>query len=46
MLLLAIPGTLMGLLSASESARQFFDGVPAMPAPRYAPPPMSPPVGA
>ncbi|MDT7743449.1 MAG: hypothetical protein QOE59_2527 [Actinomycetota bacterium] len=44
-LLLAIPGTLMGLLWGSESARQFFDGVPAMSAPRYAPAPMSPPVG-
>lgn len=43
--LLAIPGTLMGLLWGSEGARQFFDGVPAVPAPRYAPPPMSPPVG-
>jgi hypothetical protein len=43
--LLAIPGTLMGLLRGSESARQFFDGAPAVPAPRYAPPPTSPPVG-
>ena len=47
-LLLAIPGTLMGLLWGSESARRFFDGVPAvsaMPIARYAPAPMSPPVG-
>ena len=43
--LLAIPGTLMGLLWGSEGARHFFDGVPAVPAPRYAAPPMSPPVG-
>jgi hypothetical protein len=44
-LLLAIPGTLMGLLWGSESARQFFDGVRAAPVAHYAPAPMSPPVG-
>jgi hypothetical protein len=47
--LLAIPATLIGLLWGSESARRFFDGVPAMPAPMaggyYPQAPMSPPVG-
>ncbi len=47
--LLAIPATLLGLVWGPESARRFFDGVPAIAGPmsggHYAPAPMSPPVG-
>jgi hypothetical protein len=45
LLLLVVPATLIGLLWGSESARRFFDGVPATPVGHYAPAPMSPPVG-